>query len=112
MVTFPQPWGLLEPAGRTNDTVTSLVYQCVLHGALTPPAAQFAVMPSARAAAGRASATVTSMSPRIARLIAPSHAPPRPRVRRSGARAGPRKARAAERSAGAARRRRLPQRRV
>src|SRR2546429_45372 len=36
-----------------KTTVTSVVYQCVSHGAVTPAALQLAVIPSACAAAGR-----------------------------------------------------------
>jgi hypothetical protein len=38
-----------------NETVTSLVYQPVLHASATPEEVQVAVIPSARAAAGSAS---------------------------------------------------------
>ena len=58
-VWLPQPCGLLEPAGSVNETVTSLVYQPPLHAPVAPEAVQLAVIPSARAAAGKASVITT-----------------------------------------------------
>jgi hypothetical protein len=55
IVWLPQPCGLVEPAGSVNETVTSLVYQPPLHAPVVPEAVQLAVIPSARAAAGKAS---------------------------------------------------------
>src|SRR5437764_12386376 len=79
MVTFPQPCGLLEPAGRTNDTVTSARYQPLLQGAVAPDELQLAVMTSARAAAGGTSRRAGATTIASARLIAPPPELRRPR---------------------------------
>lgn len=56
----PHPCGLLEFCGRKNETVTSLVYQPLLHAPVTPPAVQEAVITSACAAAGKARMTAAT----------------------------------------------------
>src|SRR5689334_17563165 len=87
-VWLPQPCGLLEPAGRMNATVTSVVYQPVLQPVVTPPAVQVALIPSARAAAGSSSAVATSSATAASRAFnAPPHARRRRRARHSRGRA-------------------------
>ena len=58
-VWLPQPCGLLEPAGSVNETVTSLVYQPLLHAPVARRGGAVAVIPSACAAAGKASVITT-----------------------------------------------------
>src|SRR5262249_28586985 len=90
-VWSPHPCGLLDPAGSTNDTVTEVRYQSVLHAPIPADVVQLAVIASACATLGSASTASAAAIPTSRVFMAGSPAVPRRPGRIRSARRRPRR---------------------